>query len=331
MSEQTRRSGLLRRRPRSDAGDGPPVRTNGSTAVPLDPGGPSRAAGDGDPHAVPSAAPAGPPGPERPRLAGPLEAFMRHPVLTLLPLVLLVAGAVYIGTQRDPEHEADARIAVGNTNVQAFLLQEVVTGNQALAASYSRAIDAPDVSLAAARAVGIPPAAAAERLSGSPVPGSTLINVEATGPNGPESIALANAGADALIDYVKKVNTTDEADDLFRRYQKAQAKARRAEQRTQRLLRSSRRNSPAATEARIEQDAAALKASDLANRYRAATVEANSASKLTLIGPANESESDRDDVLEQLLLIGAIAGLVLGLALALLRTNWPVLRSLRRA
>jgi hypothetical protein len=270
-----------------------------------------------------------PPKRPRPRIAGPLEAFLRHPFVTMLPIVLLVAGAVFLGVQRDPEYTAQSRITVGNTDVNPFLLQEVVAGNQAVAASYARAIAAEPVAAAAGREVGISTAQAADRLSATQVPQSTLISVEATGPSSAAAVELANAGAQALIDYIARVNTSNDARSLFRQYQKAQGEARRAEQRTQALLRSSQRNSRKITNARVAQDLAALKASDLANRYRGASLEASAASRLTLIAPAADAASDRREVLEQLLVVGVAGGLVLGFALALLWTNWRVLRTLR--
>jgi hypothetical protein len=250
-------------------------------------------------------------------------------MLTLLPVLLLVAVALALGLQRDPEYSSHSRITVGTTDVNPFLLEEVVAGNQALAASYARAINTGPVVTAAGQAVGIPPGVAADRLSATPVPGSTLIQVGATGPSEAQAVGLANAGAEALMTYVRRINRTSEADELFKRYRKAQAEARRAERRTQGILQSDRRRSRAATEARIAQDVAALRASELAERYRSASASAANASRLTLIAPASAAGSDRRDVLEQLLLAGAVGGLVLGLALALLRTNWRILRTLR--
>lgn len=278
---------------------------------------------------TPSFEGAGPVGSARPRIAGPLEAFLRHPLPTLVPLVLLVAAAFVLGTERDPEYTSQARITVGNTDVSPFLLEKVVAGNAAIAASYARATEAEPVARAAGREVGISPAEAADRLSGTQVPGSTLIQVEAKGQSPAAAVGLANAGAEALIAYITRINRTDQAPSLFKQYRKAQADARRAERRTQALLSSSRPNQAKVTRARIAQDLALLRATDLANRYRDASAQATAASRLTLIAPAAGADSDRSEVLEQLLIAAAVGGLVLGLALALLLANWRVLRSLR--
>lgn len=329
MREQRRRTGGLFGRSRSGAeAASAQKRANGSPTVP--PGAVPLEPLEPEIRAAPAETEPSAPRPPRPRIAGPLEAFLRHPVLTVLPLVLLLGGAAALAVQRDPEYTANSRISVGTTDVNPFLLQEVVAGNQALAATYARAIDTAPVITAASRATGIPPGTAADRLSATPVPGSTLIQVEATGPSEPASVRLANAGAQALIAYVRRINRSTEADELFKRYKQAQEDARLAERRTQRILQSSRRRSRAATEARIAQDVAVLRATDFAERYRAASASAANASRLTLIAPAADADSDRRDTIEQLLLVGAVGGLVLGLALALLATNWRILRALRQ-
>jgi capsular polysaccharide biosynthesis protein len=283
------------------------------------------------PDTPPSAKPRKPSRSPRPRIAGPLEAFLRHPFLTLLPMIVLVAGAAVLGFQRDPEYTSKARISVGTTDVNPFLLQEVVSGNQALAASYSRAIATADVVTAAAAKTGLAPATAADRLGASPVIGTTLIQVTATGPSRQAAVALANAGAQSLIAYVRSINRTNDAGELFKQYQKAQALTRRLERRTQALIHSRKQDSPAITRARIKQDAADLKATDLANRYRAASGTSNQVSQLALLAPAANAESDRQDVITQLILVAAVGGLVLGFTLVLLLANWRILRALREA
>jgi capsular polysaccharide biosynthesis protein len=286
-----------------------------------------------DPEAVTAETPAAergrpPASPPRPRVAGPLEAFLRHPFLALMPVLLLVGGAILIGVERKPEYTAQARITVGGSDVPPFALQTVVTGNQALAASYARVISAYPVVIDAARKVGIPPGAAAAALNASPVASSTLIQVEAKGASAAFSIGLANAASESLINYVQRVNTTNASRTLFRQYQAAQAQVRSAQRRVQAAIRS---NSGAGlTKAQLAEDGAQLRASDLANRYRGTTFDAASSSRLTLIAPAAHATSDRRTMLERLIAIAAIGGIVLGLGLALLDTNWRVLRTLRR-
>jgi hypothetical protein len=243
-------------------------------------------------------------------------------------VLLLVGGAIVIGVQRKPEYTAQARITVGGSDVPPFALQTVVTGNQALAASYARVISAYPVVIDAARKVGIPPGAAANALNASPVASSTLIQVEAKGASAAFSIGLANAASESLINYVQRVSKTNASSTLFRQYQAAQAQVRRAQVRVQAAIRS--KSGAGLTKAQLAEDSAQLRASDLANRYRGTTFDAASSSRLTLIAPAAHATSDRRTMLERLIAIAAIGGIVLGLGLALLDTNWRVLRTLRR-
>jgi hypothetical protein len=268
--------------------------------------------------------------PARPAIAGPIEAFLRHPFVTLLPALLLVAGAIAIGVTRDPEYTAKARIVVGNSAVPSFYLQNVVIGNQQLAGTYARVIGAAPVVTRAAKQIGIPPAQAARDLSASPVASSTLIQVEGKGASERYTVALANAGADSLIRYVgRATGISGDARSLFREFKRAQGDARRAERQVQDLLKRSRRSSKELARRQLAEDTARLRASDLSNRYRAARSDAAQASRLTLIAPAAKADSDRRDVLEGMIALAAVGGLVLGLAVALLLTNWRVLRTLR--
>ena len=287
----------------------------------------------------PARAPVNPAGPaaaaaparaERPPLVGPLEAFLRRPITTLLPLVLLLAGAIYLGLEREPTYTSEARINVGRADVPAYTLQGVVAGNTQLAGSYALTIGAAPVAEQAARDTGLTPAEASGRLGATLVPGSTLIQVDAEGPSSDQAIELANAGAQALIDYVTEVNRNTEGRRLFRQYREAQREVQRIQRRVERLA---RRNGRAAREelgrAQISLDAAQLRASSLANLYRNASIEPATTSPLTLIAPAAKADSDRREVMEQMIIVAAAAGLVLGLGFALLRANWARLRALR--
>jgi hypothetical protein len=259
---------------------------------------------------------------------GPAEAFLRHPILTILPVLLLVGAALYVGLARDPVYTAKARINVGRTNVPAYVLQNVVGGNQALAASYSRLIATEKVVRDAARRTGTPPLETRDRLDASPIPGSTLIQVEGTGPNERGAVALANAGSQSLIKYVTKATRDRESRVAFKRYKAAQARVQRLQRRVRFLFAQGRKRQADLNRAEVDFEAAKLRASNLANLYRTSTADPG-ASPLSLIGPAASASSDFGTTLERLVLIGLAAGLVLGLGLALLSANRDRLRALR--
>ena len=293
-------------RPRPDAGHDRPAEGDGDGRTPQD-------ADDGRSAAQ-----------ERPRAAasftGPLEAMLRHPFLAILPVLLAVGAAVYFGIERDPVYTADARISVGRADVPAYTLQNVVIGNSTLAAGYARAIDAPAVLRAAAREAGIGPNDARARLEASPIPGSTLIRVEAEGPSEEASIALANAGSEALVAYVTRLNEEQDPSDLLDEYRRARTRVGRLERR---LAALNRREEPPAAQIRrlqLDLEVASLEASTLNQQYRGA--RANTiASLLQVIAPADAAESDERSWLQRLILLAAAAGLLIGITLALLRAN----------
>jgi capsular polysaccharide biosynthesis protein len=266
---------------------------------------------------------------------GPLDAFVRHPFMTLIPMLLVVGAAVAIGLARLPTYTAEARVNVGRINVPAFTLQGVIQGNQTLAASYSRAITAPTVVNAASRATKISPQEATARLSASPVAESTLIRVEATGHAQARAVALANAASRALIRYVAVLNQTSGTEQLLARYGQADRVANLAQRRLNRANRiyahqKNNRTRNAVVQATVAFDKAKLFATQLAGVYSSSLSEAPGSNLLQLETPAVSASSDASSVLTILILIGAAAGLVLGLALSLLRANRPLLAASRQ-
>jgi capsular polysaccharide biosynthesis protein len=250
---------------------------------------------------------------------------LRHPFLLLLPIVVFVLGGLAIGLLRTPVYDAEARINVGRVDVPAYTLQGVTIGNATLASSYSRALAAPEVITDAAKAAQIPVAEARDNLSSSQIPGSTLIRVEAEGDSSGEARQLANAASLALIDYVTKLNVRQQQSRSLRLYRRAQ---RETEEARTRLLRISqtRPNSRAAERARVDLRTAELNARTVGARVLGATVAPSPENLLQLVVPAATADSDKSSVLQQSLLIGLVAGLLLGFALALLRANWQIVR-----
>jgi uncharacterized protein involved in exopolysaccharide biosynthesis len=254
-------------------------------------------------------------------VVGPLESVLRHPRVVALPLVALVALALAIGIARPPQLTAEARVNVGRVDVPAYTLQGVITGNATLAASYARAMTAEAVVRDAARRADTTRRAARDGLAASPIPGSTLILVEGRAGDEDDAVALANGGARALIRYVTRLNRRERASGLLEDYRAALADVSRAERRVRRLTALRGADSPSVARARRQVAAARLEVDTVGNQYRAAEGTGNDENLLQLIAPAATAASDRFDVLQRLLLLGLVAGALLGIALALLRAN----------
>jgi hypothetical protein len=103
----------------------------------------------------------------------------------------------------------------------------------------------------------------------------------------------------------------------------------RLQRRAVRLSNQTPVHTKALARALVDLDAAKLRASNLSNIYRSISADPTSGSPLRLIAPAATASSDRRQVLEQLILLGLAAGIVIGLGIALLRANRGRLRAMR--
>jgi capsular polysaccharide biosynthesis protein len=256
---------------------------------------------------------------------GPLESVLRNPVLAAAPVVVLVLAGLAVGLLRSAVYEAEARINVGRIDVPAYTLQGVTIGNSTLAASYSRALGAPEVINRAAKSADVSASTALENLSASQVPRSTLIRVVAEGESSGEAQQLANGAALALMSYVTKLNVRQQQSRSLQRYRRARAQVERIRTRVLRLQREQPK-SRAAERARVDLQTADLNARSVGARVLGASAGPPVGNLLQLVVPAHTADSDKSSVLQRSLLIGLVAGLVLGFALALLRSNWHLVR-----
>jgi capsular polysaccharide biosynthesis protein len=227
---------------------------------------------------------------------------------------------------RAPTHTAEARITVGRIDVPAFSLQGVVIGNQTLAGSYARLIGARPVTRRAGRAVELGPDEARGDLRASPIPGSTLIRVEADADSDVRAIRLANSGSRALIAYVEDLNRRQQSSGLLRRYKRAQNLTDRRRAALERLKRGGRAGQATLQRARVNLLSAQLRSQRLSQLYAAGGEDPSPASLLQLANPADSADSDFMSVLERLLLVAVAAGLAIGVGLALLKANGDRLR-----
>src|SRR4051812_2544639 len=267
--------------------------------------------------------------PADPAFRGPLESVLLAPLAAVLPIIVLVGLAVAAGLMRSPVYSAQARINVGRTDVPAYTLQGTTIGNATLAASYARAIGAPDVVAAAAKRAKLSVIDARSNLSASPVAKSTLIRVDADGASARQAKVLANGAAKGLIAYVTDINNRQLPHGLSARYRRAQ---RRTNAARGRLADLARRRAPASQIERAQLDfqTAQLRSETLSLKVRQAHLAPQTPNDLQLIGPAVEASSDFSSMLARLGLIGLAVGLVTGIALALVRANGSFIRAHRR-
>ena len=136
---------------------------------------------------------------------------------------------------------------------------------------------------------------------------------------------LANAGARALISYITRTESAQRDQSLTARYRAARRREIAVNRRVN-ALRDKPGRAAALQAAFVDAELARLELESIRGQIRTATEGAGDRSSLQLLVPADDASSDRNEKLQQLLLIGGGAGLVLGFALALLVANRRLLR-----
>jgi hypothetical protein len=161
-------------------------------------------------------------------------AAFRHPIITLIPvLVFAVLGAAY-GSSRPPIYSAESRILVGRLDVTAQAVPGYVSATESLAGVYSRLVSLPTVHDDALSRIGHPinPQSA---VSASPIPLSSEIRVDATSPVQADAVRLADTTTAAMVAYISRLNAPvpmsgPTLSDLQARYDAATSKMETAAQ-----------------------------------------------------------------------------------------------------
>ena len=260
--------------------------------------------------------------PEPPRL-GLLDALRRSVLLLILPVILCVGGVVAYGLLREPTYTSEARLNVGGLNLTLQSIDNYTAAVAQLAVAYSRAIDATAVTRPVAAQTGLSRAEVARRISATPLQGSPVIRVHATANDGGEARRLADAAAAALVDYAFELNSgTEQSQPLLRRYRVASRRYRRAQARSSELP----LDAPARQRAEVREDTARLKQQVAGALYQQSLAGQATTGLVQRLAPAAPATNDRWSVMQQLVAGGLIAGLLIGIGLAVWRSNRVALR-----
>jgi hypothetical protein len=288
---------------------------------------PRQALGDGNGRAPRSTLPLDRPGPPH---VSVLWAARRYWPLAVLPVIFLVLAAVAVSLQRPPTYTAYARMSVGRIDVSSpGALAGFASATEALAASYSRAVDSWPVVVPLARRLETEPEQVAARLGAVYLPDSSMFTIQATGRSRRDAVRLANLATGGLIRYVRDLNQTNPDGErlyaefkrvsleLSQRYQDQTAAAERFESRPSRRrwwAREARETDVQATRMRLDA---------VRRAYQATQQGQASASNLQTLVPANASStvSDRGAVTQRTVFFALVAGVAMGLALATVRAR----------
>src|SRR5450755_3430585 len=87
------------------------------------------------------------------------SAVRRHPVLAILPAILLLAAGIVVGTKKAPTYSATATINVGKSDINTQATPGYVQASTVLASTYSRLVMSQHISVPTARLVNQSPGA----------------------------------------------------------------------------------------------------------------------------------------------------------------------------
>jgi uncharacterized protein involved in exopolysaccharide biosynthesis len=245
----------------------------------------------------------------------PFQAVLRHPFVTLLTILVFVAGAVAFAQLREPTWTSEARLGVGELSPSTDSAPGIVEANQQLASAYSRAASAERVLAPVSRQLGVDKSEVRSRLSASPIPESPVITVKGTGRSGRDAVAIAQVGTSALVRYIRELgNRNPEAERLLTELTTARRDLVRLQQQA------------VVGAANPDLDEAKLRVKSLETQYLDTTQRAG-ATPVTELNPAETATSDHGRILKLALVAGLLAGIAVGAALATMRE----MRKRRRA
>jgi hypothetical protein len=264
-------------------------------------------------------------------------SIWRHPFLILVPTILLLAAGIYVGNRKHPNYSAVATINVGKSDINTQATPGYLQASIALASTYSRLVNSQHVEVPAARSLHESPTALGSALSAVPIPDQPTFTVTATGQSPGAAVQRALATVAALQTFVDHSATQQgNASDLLSRYQRAQAQADRLQLKSSTLAARRSLQLPGGPSdskvaaAKLAGQVASLKAQSLSGAYMNLAQNGGAPTLDVLIDPTSSSSSNRTSNIEKYGVIGGVAGLTIGLALAGLVTSLQTRRRSRQ-
>ncbi|MCW3065486.1 MAG: hypothetical protein JWN32_2658 [Solirubrobacterales bacterium] len=245
-------------------------------------------------------------------------------VLTPVAVALAIAGVLAFG--RTPVYSAQARLTIGSLNISTQGVPGFVYAAQGLATAYARVVTADGVVNPVATQLHLPRKQVIDNLSGSAVALSPIFVVEGKGDTPAKAIALTNAASRQLSSYIANFNSASTGErDALAAYNKISLVASAAKL-TSDTLRSRLFRNPNARGLKQQYlNAAAAYDVDKGKQLTALQIYNGAASGhsgsnlVQVIAPANKATSDRGSKAVIILLAALVAGLVIGLSLAVTR------------
>jgi capsular polysaccharide biosynthesis protein len=246
----------------------------------------------------------------------------RHPILVLLPTIALLAVGIVVGTKKHPTYSATATINVGKADIATQATPGYVQASEALAASYSRVVNSQHVAIPAAQAVRESPTAVASRLTATPITNEPTFTITATDQSPSSAVKLAQAAVNSIKQFAAQSATQQGSTaQLLSQYHKLQSSADDMQAKAQKLAGRLSVNTRGVTQAQVTRakvagQVAALHAQALSNQYLTLQQNGSAPQLDVLVDPTAPTSTNRTSNIEKYGVIGAVAGLVIGIALA---------------
>ncbi len=262
-----------------------------------------------------------------------IEALLRNWLLVVLPAVVLAAVGVAIAFSRPATYTSEAQLSVGKANPTSPAFGGFVPAAASLAAVYSRAVGVPGVVNGVASQLHVSPGVISARLSATPIQDSPIIRVIGKAPDASTAEAIANAGAAQLTNYVTNFNRSNpDATRLLGEYQGVARHKATVDSQLANLKRAQSSNpgnaginNLVATDSAVS-SALGVRLQAISAAYNASLSGQAATDVLSPLSSAKSATSNRSSQAQTLGGIGLLAGLVIGVALAMWRAN----RLLRR-
>lgn len=282
------------------------------------------------------------------RWIGPIAAALREPLITVVPVIALLLPSLAFGLFGKATYTAESRVLVGRLDVESSAVPGYAQASIDLASTYARLVSGNGVDDRVAARLHLPVSSVKGRLSGSPIPESPIVRIDAKSGSQSRADALDRAATSALVSYVADIGSdATRSADLLNRYNAANTQLTRDQQAVdtaQAALNAavgpngSRGAGATAianaqstlTAAQSQLDADKLQVQTLATQY-ADSQRGVADSGVTVVQSTHSLGSNRKTMLELAVAGAVLVGLLVGLCLVTMLENWPAIRDLRRA
>jgi hypothetical protein len=280
--------------------------------------------------------------PRRPTVG---DAMRRYWVLIVLFVLALGALGAYAGHKRKPVYTASSSLSVGLLDLTTQSVPGFAVGGEVVAGGFSRAVQTDAIVVPVARKLQMPPNEVRARISSTPVPNSPIFSVSATGTSSADAVRLANAVSAAMVTYGRsRSNTSTAFSRMLAQYRAAVRERDRARNRVSTLRArvtgssttgasttgtsttagtassaapSSGRNGRLG-QAKADLQAQQLRVDSLADAYRARAAAPGATAAVQPLVNAQGASSDRGSRMQLYGALGALTGLCVGAAFAVL-------------